>query len=86
MSKGNNILIDNIEKMHTTDLGNIRINKNTDQQLVNCVEWCKKIVLDTTSVIERKGKNWYVSSSDFTITVNADNYSIITVHKNSKHS
>jgi hypothetical protein len=34
--------------------------------------------------IVRKGKNWYVSRDDFTLTINAHSHTIITAHKTKK--
>ena len=36
--------------------------------------------------IFRQGKNWYIKTDGCTITVNAHNYTVITAHKEKKHS
>lgn len=76
-----NELIKNIEKIHTTDLGIIRIKKNLSLNTNDVVKWCKERILDKNAFIERKGKNWYVTISNSIITVNAYSYTIITAHK-----
>ncbi len=74
-------LLHNIEKVHTTDLGVVRISKNLSLSNVDVVEWCKDKILDKNALITRQGKNWYVLIDNIKITVNAHSYTIITVHK-----
>ena len=78
-----NDLINNIGKVHTTEMGIQRIKRNLSLSIVNeeVVEYCKGLILDKGAAIERKGKNWYVSVSGSVITVNASSYTIITAHK-----
>ena len=76
------ILIENIEKIHTTEMGVDRIRRNlglTDPK-IDVVAWCKERILDEKSKIERHGKNWYVHIDGCVITVNANSYTIITCH------
>lgn len=75
-----NILIKNIDKLHTTTLGSIRIKKNSSLD-VEPVLWCKEQIMNNQSNIIRRGKNWYVTIDGYIITVNASSYTIITVHK-----
>ena len=75
-----NDLIKNIEKLHTTELGVIRIKKNLSIETDDVVEWCKAKILHPQCTIERKGKNWYASIDRRIITVNAHSYTIITAH------
>lgn len=77
-----NDLIENIEKIHTTELGVVRIKRNLNLANDDVVVWCVNKILDKSSIIIRKGKNWYVDTGDCTITVNAHSYTIITAHKN----
>ena len=74
-------LLHNIEKVHTTDLGVVRISKNLSLSNVDVVEWCKDKILDKNALITRQGKDWYVLIDNIKITVNAHSYTIITVHK-----
>jgi len=78
-----NDLINNIEKVHTTEMGIERIKRNLSVPIVDedVVEYCKGLILEKGAVIERKGKNWYVSVCGSLITVNASSYTIITAHK-----
>lgn len=74
------ILIQNINKIHTTEMGVGRISRNLDID-GDVVEYCKKKILKDESVVKRKGKNYYVHVDDCVITVNASSYTIITAHK-----
>jgi hypothetical protein len=74
-------LILNLDKLHTTDLGIVRIKKNLSLDTDNVVEWCNKKISDSDAVIIRKGKNWYINIENCEITVNAYSYTIITAHK-----
>jgi len=64
-----NDLIANIEKLHTTELGAIRIKKNLRLEIDDVVKWCKEKVQHPNAYISRKGKNFYVSIERCTITV-----------------
>ena len=75
------VLIENIGKVHTTEMGVGRIKKNLDLEDVDVVKWCRDRILDNDARIERNGKNWYVMIDDCVITVNASSYTIITAHK-----
>ena len=76
-----NDLIRNIDKLHTTEMGAGRIRRNLSIDVQDVVEWCRFKILDTSAVIERKGKNWYVNVEHCEITVNAHSYTIITAHR-----
>ena len=74
------ILIQNIDKAHTTDMGVARISRNLEID-GDVVEYCKSKILKNESFVNRKGKNYYVEVDDCIITVNASSYTIITAHK-----
>jgi hypothetical protein len=76
-----NDLISNINKIHTTPLGVLRIKKNICIDTDDVINWCREKVKNQNSRITRKGKNWYVNTDDCIITVNAYSYTIITAHK-----
>lgn len=76
-----NDLIKNIDKLHTTEMGEGRIKKNLVLRVNNVVEWCRLRILDENALMERQGKNWYIKVKDCKITVNASSYTIITAHK-----
>lgn len=70
-----------LDLLHTTELGAMRIKRNLELDTDDVVGWCKKQILSADAVITQNGKNWYVRVADYTITVNASSYTIITAHK-----
>lgn len=77
-------LLNNLDKVHTTELGVMRISRNLSLDTNNVVEWCKDRIRSSNANITKKGKNWYVKSENCVITVNAYSYTIITAHKEKK--
>ena len=75
-----NDLLENINKIHTTDLGILRIKRNLGIEIINAVNWCKKKIKKADKII-KNGKNWNVYVWDIIITINAKSYTIITAHK-----
>jgi len=77
-----NELLNNLNKLHTTELGVVRIKRNLglDEQ-TDVVEYCKRKISDANTTISRKGKNFYATTHREVITVNASKLSIITAHK-----
>lgn len=51
-----NCLKDNLDKLHTTELGALRIRKNLDLSTSEVVEWCKEAIIQA-SLIMKLGKN-----------------------------
>lgn len=76
-----NALLDNIDKLHTTELGVVRIKRNLSLDTDDVVEWCRDKIKSENAVITRNGKNWYINIENNIITVNAYSYTIITAHK-----
>ena len=74
-------LTDNIERIHTTEMGGERIRRNTGLKDTDIIAWCRSIILDKDSVIVRRGKNWYIRGDGCEITVNASSYTVITAHR-----
>jgi len=83
MNKGNELL-NNLDKLHTTELGVVRIKRNLSLDTDNVVEWCKDKIKSSSAIITRNGKNWYVNVDNCIITVNAYSFTIITAHKEKK--
>lgn len=75
------ILLNNIDKVHTTEMGIERIKKNIKLDTDDVVEYCKNKVLDKNCNIYKQGKNWYCEIDNITITINSYSYTIITAHK-----
>ncbi|MCQ5141424.1 DUF3781 domain-containing protein [Enterocloster bolteae] len=74
------ILIDNIDKIHTTEMGVDRIRRNLKLENVDVVEYCKDKIMDENCHIYQQGKNWYCEIDSVKITVNVYSYTIITAH------
>lgn len=74
------ILIANINKVHTTEMGIDRIKKNLKLDIEDAVKYCKEKVLDKNCNIYKKGKNWYCEIDNIRITINSYSYTIITAH------
>ena len=74
------ILLDNIDKVHTTEMGIDRIKKNLKLDTNNVVEYCKKKVLNKNCNIYKQGKNWYCEIDNNIITISSYSYTIITAH------
>ena len=53
-----NDLLENINKLHTTELGIIRIRKNLNLDTDYVVQWCKNKITDINALIIKKGKNY----------------------------
>ncbi len=76
----NVILLQNIDKVHTTAIGIDRIKKNLELDTNNVVEFCKNKLLDKNCIIYKNGKNWYCEIDNIKITINSYSYTIITAH------
>lgn len=74
-------LLNHLDKLHTTDLGIVRIKKNLTIGTDDVVAWCKEKINLPHAIITKRGKNWYVDVDGFIITVNAHSYTIITAHQ-----
>jgi hypothetical protein len=78
--KKNNDLLNNIEKIHSTELGILRIKRNLELETKDVVDWCKRKTKQADNIY-MKGKNWYVSFENCILTINAHSYTIITAHR-----
>ena len=76
-----NELILNLDKLHTTELGVVRMKRNISLEVDDVVRWCREKIQNLNALITRAGKNWYVNVDDYKITINAYSYTIITAHK-----
>ena len=75
------ILLNNIDEVHTTKMGIDRIKKNLKLDTDDVVEYCKNKVLDKKCNIYKQDKNWYCEIDNIKITINSYSYTIITAHK-----
>ena len=76
------ILLENINTIHTTEMGVERIRRNLKlNESDDAVDFCKQKILDANCNIYKQGKNWYCEIDGIKITVNSFSYTIITAHK-----
>ena len=72
-------LLFNIDKIHTTRLGEERIKKNLN--IANdVILYLKEKIKNSKSIVYKKGKNYYCEIDNIIITINSYNYCIITAH------
>ena len=81
-----NELLQNLDKLHTTPMGEGRIRRNLalGDDVADVVACCRAKIESPAAAIERKGKNWYCRIDGCVITVNAYSWTIITAHKKTK--
>ena len=77
-------LLLNIDKLHTTKLGMIRIINNLKINDKDVIEYLKNKILNKNALIYKKGKNYYCKIDNMIITVNSYNYCVITAHLEKK--
>ena len=70
-----------LENLHTTTMGEERIRRNAAPTEADVIAWCKERITAPDAVIERRGKNFYITSGGCTLTVNVGSYTVITAHK-----
>lgn len=75
-----NILLKNINKIHTTEMGIYRIKKNLKLDDIAVVDYCKNKILNNNCNIYKHGKNYYCEIDNIKITINSYSYTIITAH------
>ncbi|MDR1033745.1 MAG: DUF3781 domain-containing protein [Bifidobacteriaceae bacterium] len=78
-----NSLFANVDKLHTTELGEQRIRKNLGHivdGVDDVIAWCKEQARNPET-ISRVGKNWYVRGNGFVLTINAQSFTIITAKR-----
>lgn len=76
----NIILLENLDNLHTTELGAERIKKNLKINVEDVVQFCREIISDENCRIYKQGKNWYCELENIELTVNSYSYTIITAH------
>lgn len=75
------VLIKHIHKLHTTELGKIRIKKNMNMDYEDVVKYLKELIRKKECTIYKEGKNYYCEIDNIKITINSSNYCIITAHR-----
>lgn len=77
----NNTINIDLDKLHTTKLGNERIKRNLSLDTDDVVTYLKNKLKTTNYTILQNGKNYYINTNDCIITININSYTIITAHK-----
>ena len=77
---GSKLLIDNIDKVHTTQMGMDRIKRNLKLNTAEVVEYWKGLSMDGNCYIYQQGRNWYCEIDNVRRTVNSYSCTIITAH------
>ena len=72
--------LENIDRVHTTEMGVERIRKNLSLDIDDVVGYCKEKIMKPEAIITRQGKNWYAHVDGCVLTINAYSYTIITAH------
>ena len=75
-----NELIKNIDKIHTTKMGEDRIKRNLKLDNIDVVDYCKSIIKDNNTSIYKEGKNYYCINNNIILTINSYSFTIITAH------
>ena len=70
----------NLDNLHTTKLGAMRIKKNLRLNDVDVVEFCKNKIKKENCKVYKREKNWYCEFDNMLITVNSYSYTLITAH------
>lgn len=74
-------LLDNLDKLHTTELWIQRIKRNLFLETKDVVSWCKNKILSPKAKILKQWKNFYVQTENYIFTVNSYSFTIITAHR-----
>ena len=75
-----NHILDNIDKIHTTEAGAERVRRNLCLTCGEVAGWCRDAVAGADLIIGQ-GKNWYAYKGGSVITVNAKSFTVITAHR-----
>ena len=67
--------------LHTTVMGEERIRRNAAPDVDDVLEWCRARIMAPDAVMERRGKNIYITSGGCTLTVHAGRHTVITAHR-----
>lgn len=81
MSDTREILLDQLDRLHTTPLGTERIRRNLCLDTEDVVAWCRELIALPDAEFCRDGKNWYITADNVVLTVHANALTVITAHK-----
>ena len=69
-----------MNRLHTTEMGEVRIRTNLQLGNQDPVMHCREVIAAQDTEITRRGKNWYCEVDGIKITVNSSSYTLITAH------
>ena len=75
------VLLSHLDQIHTTQLGLDRIKNNLEIYTEDVLLILKQKILEKDCFIYQKGKNWYCEIQNIRITINSNNYCVITAHR-----
>lgn len=75
-----NTLKENLDKIHTTEMGISRLKRNLNLERIDVVDYLKDKIMSSNNIYQ-KGKNWYCETQNIIITINKYSYTIITAHR-----
>lgn len=70
-----------LTNLHTTPRGEERIRRNVSPNAEDLIAWCRARITAPDAVVDRRGKNFYITSGGCTLTVNARSHTVITAHR-----
>ena len=73
--------LENLDKLHTTELWIQRVKRNLSLKTDDVVSWCKNKISSSQAKFSKKWKNFYVQIENYIFTVNSYSFTIITAHK-----
>lgn len=76
-----NDLLQNMDQIHISKSGEVRIRNDLGLTVDSVIDWCKDQIANQNAVHEQHGKYWFVYLHDCMITVDARKYRIIGVQK-----
>lgn len=76
-----NFLMSKLDRLHTTEMGAVRVKRNLGLETDDVVGWCREKITSPGAVMSCGGKNWYVEADGCVITINARCLTIITAHR-----
>ena len=77
-------LLDNLDKLHTTELWIQRIKRNLSLETDDVISWCKNKISSPQAKISKQWKNFYIQTENYIFTINSYSFTIITAHRDNK--
>ena len=75
-------LLNDLDKLHTTELWIQRIKRNLSLETDDIISWCKNKISSPQAKISKQWKNFYVQIENYIFTINSYSFTIITAKIN----